>query len=212
MSEIHIGAEGLERELAEAFSRIVEDGASEIRLTLHEAITPNHRLAELLRAQVVGAPSVRRVVLSHPSPGVRFVASSLSLLMPQVVFHAITTPSKSTPAPADPSPGPSGASFLVAHVAGTDPSQSVEEAFAQAARRRSRVLVLVLDADRHVDRRLVTLVSDALERVLTLEMLLVVHPSPSVGFLASGLGLRCPRVRVVACANELEARELAAGR
>ena len=213
MSEIHIGAQDLEQALVEAFSRVADEGASEIRLTLDEAITPNHRLAELLRAQAVDAPSIRRVVLAHPSPGIRFVASSLSLLMPDVVFHAVTTPSRKAAGPATtPSPSPTHAAYLVANIAGDDPAARVEDAFGQAARRRSRALILVLDAEHNVDRRLVTLVSDALERVLTLEMLLVVHPSPSVGFLASGLGLRCPRVRVVPCANETEARELAGSR
>lgn len=214
MSEIQIGAEGLELQLQQAFSRIAAEGASEIRLLLDEAITPNHRLAELLRGVVVEAPSIRRVVLSHPSPGIRFVASSLSLLMPDVVFHAVTTPGeyRTTPATANAAAPETNTSLLVAHVDAANPAAAVEDAFGRAARRRSRVLILALDPNQGVDRRMVTLVSDALERVLSLEMLLVVHPSPSVGFLASGLGLRCPRVRVVPCANELEARELAGRR
>jgi hypothetical protein len=96
----------------------------------------------------------------------------------------------------------------VGRISPDDLEESVGAAFGRAARRHARALVLSLDAGHAVDRRLVGLIGNALEHVLGLELLVLVHPSPAIGFLASGLALRCPRIRVVPCEEELEAREL----
>jgi hypothetical protein len=89
-----------------------------------------------------------------------------------------------------------------------DPETGIRDAFASARDQRSRAVVLVLEADRPVDRRLVAMIGDAVVGLLTLELLVLVHPSASVGFLASGLALRYPRVRVVPCEREEHARAL----
>jgi hypothetical protein len=207
VAEIRVGDGELEQELATAFAQLA-DNAAEARLVLPGSVTPNHRLADLLRHAVERAPALRRVVLSHPSPGIRFVASSLSLLVPTVTFHAITPrdPSDEGPVPDDPDDG--GGSTVVGEIGSQDPERAITSIFARAGRRHARQMVLTLDSEHAVDRRLVNLLSDALETLLSLELLVLVHPSPALGFLATGLGLRCPRLRVVVCQSPAEARDV----
>jgi hypothetical protein len=208
MAEVALEADDLAGSLERGFALLSRISANEARLILPEGVHCNHKLAEALRERFATVPTLRRVVLVHPNASVRFLASSLSLLVPEIQFDVVTGDRPAAPPGADRSPPstmPSGNAIEARLGAPDEIDAELERAFARAERARATEVVLVFDPDRAVERRLVTHLADQIQSLLGLRVLVLVHPAPVVGFMASTLALRCPRVRVIACATEDEA-------
>lgn len=207
MAEVALEATDLAGSLERGFATLAQLRADEARLVLPEDLHCNHRLAEALRERFADVPSLRRVVLVHPHASVRFLASSLSLLVPEIQFDVVTGDRRASPRVAErPGGGTMMASGAIEARLGEPETleSDVRKAFARAERARATEMLLVLDPQRPIERRLASYLADEIQRLLGLRVLAIVHPTPAVGFLASTLALRCPRVRVVACATEEE--------
>lgn len=206
MAEFHASATDLEASLDQGFAELAALRANEARIVFAPELRPNHRIAELLRARMSAVPSLRRVVLVHPSPAVRFLASSLMLLVPEIQFDVVTGERPAAPSSERPVPGQAPSSTIETRLHDPDAlATEVSAAFERAAQARATEMLFVLPSDRPLERRVATYLADRMQSMLNLRLLVLVHPTPAVGFLASTLALRCPRVRVVACATEAEA-------
>lgn len=208
MAEIALEAADLAGSLDRGFATLAALRADEARLVVPEDVHCNHRLAEALREKFAAVPSLRRVVLVHPGASVRFLASSLSLLVPEIQFDVVTSDRTAPRRATERADGPPLQFGGVVEARLGEPStleEDVREAFERAERTRATAMLFVLDPRRPVERRLAAYLADEIQSMLRLHMLVLVHPAPAIGFLASTLALRCPRVRVVACATEAEA-------
>lgn len=214
MAEVALDVEDLAGSLERGFAMLAKLRANEARLVLPDGVHCNHRLAEALRERFTQVPSLRRVVLVHANASVRFLASSLSLLVPEIQFDVVTGersgPSRS--AERVPSATPSAGAITARLGEPRTLEADVRNVFARAERARATEMLLLLDPRRPVERQLATLLSEQIQSLLGLRVLVLVHPTPAVGFLASTLALRCPRVRAIACATEDEAARVLRGR
>jgi hypothetical protein len=206
MLDVSIDDDDPKESLKRAFDRIAAGRIDHVCLRFPAQVRANHHLAHELRAHIEATPSLRRVVLVHPSAAIGFVASSLSLWLPGVAIDG-RQESPTTPHAA---PAASASEIAVHAIPNTNGRDAILGAFEGASADGSSTLVLEFDASDRIDRTLLDAITGAVQSGTSLRRIVLVHPSPGIGFLASGVALRCPSVRVLAAATLAEARRLLA--
>jgi hypothetical protein len=206
MLDVSIDDDDPKESLKRAFDRIAAGRIDHVCLRFPAQVRANHHLAHELRAHIEATPSLRRVVLVHPSAAIGFVASSLSLWLPGVAIDG-RQESPTTPHAA---PAASASEIAVHAIPNTNGREAILTAFEDASADGSSTLVLEFDASDRIDRTLLDAITGAVQSGTSLRRIVLVHPSPGIGFLASGVALRCPSVRVLAAATLAEARRLLA--
>lgn len=208
MLDVSIDDDDPKASLKRAFDRIAAGRIDHVCLRFPAQVRANHHLAHDLRAHIEATPSLRRVVLVHPSAAIGFVASSLSLWLPDVAIDgrqaSPTTPAGMPSASEDP------LEIAVHAIPNTNGREVIRAAIEGASTEGSPTLVLEFDASDRIDRTLLDVIIETVRPGTSLRRIVLVHPSPGIGFLASGVALRCPSVRVLAAATVAEARRLLA--
>lgn len=92
-------------------------------------------------------------------------------------------------------------SVFTHRISAGDLGAELRTAFAAFRRHRAVTSVLVLPDDVRPHVQLVVLVVEELEASPEVVRIVLVHPSPSLGFVASAIGLRAGHVRVSSCAT-----------
>jgi hypothetical protein len=208
MLDVSIDEDDPRESLRRAFARLTAGRIDHVCLRFPAQVRANHHLAHDLRALIEATPSLRRVVLVHPSAAIGFVASSLSLWLPGVAVdgrqESPTTSEGTPPASVD------ALEIAVHAIPNTNGKEAILAAIEGAHTDGSPTLVLEFDASDRIDRTLLDAIIEAVQPGTRLRRIVLVHPSPGIGFLASGVALRCPSVRVLAAATAAEARRLLA--
>ncbi|HHH28032.1 MAG TPA: hypothetical protein ENK57_06770 [Polyangiaceae bacterium] len=192
-----VGQSTMAADLERAFSTARKRGDRRVELIIDGAIRATAAFIEQLAADARRCSEVTEIVLVHPSPGFGFLASTLQLQMRNVKVHARREGSlQATREPAAEKVTP----LVTVMLAGDASASKVRRSLMRL--RHVKRCALVFDPLVRPAREAITGVVLALGDLPQLEELVLVHDSPSLGFLAASLSLRAPRVLVRAVGTD----------
>lgn len=201
---IHI-ASGVpvEGALAEALQRCAGRAGVTCVIVLAPDTRPDRKLVDVLVRSSQQIPAGGEIILVHSSPNLGFIVSSAALRIPQLKLHGVSSLDELRTLKSESSlASPSGST---SDDAGSDPLDAqrelVSRAFAQSASSGGSECVIVLDPTKRPARDLVEIIEQQARMRRSIRTIVLVHPLPVAGFLASTLGLRLPGVMVRAVAT-----------
>lgn len=191
--EAEITGDDLDAEVDRAFERFRRSNAMRGALLLAASCRPSAALADRIVRAADGCPELRELVLVHPSSSVGFIASTLQLRLRRVSVSACRDPSELSGDGGAPERTGQRFRYPTATLPAGAGAAAIEAAL---GRTRSPRCALVFDPSERPRRETIDALASVLESRPDLEELVVVHPSPSIGFLTSSLSLRAPHVNV----------------
>jgi len=199
-ADLHaVSAARVGEDLERAVSETRKSGSNRLILDLDSDIRASATFADHVIAALGGADFLDELVLVHASPAFGFLASALQLRLQSVRVKAKQGAwLSSEPAPPAPAPTPSAAPPGDRAIARLSAKADAAEAHAQMlALGEAEACFVVFDASARPERGCINGIVEALEAMPKLEQITLVHDSPSIGFLASSLSLRAPRITVL---------------
>jgi len=193
--------------ITDAFERAATRAASEIELVVGDSTRLDRRHLALFESGIRRIPSLRVLEIRSNTISVRLFTSTLALRVPNVRIVVIGS-NADTQAASVPFAGPErlvgsddeGAHDVVDIEPGAEFEQTIRGAFPRLAARGTPVATLRFAKDVPLPRNL----RSSLEQLLgttSLRQLTLVHPSGLLGFVASTLSLRFPKVRISSCSG-----------
>ena len=188
-------------DLEQAFSEVRQRGHRRVELDIDGAVRATAAFIEKLAAAARRCSKVTEIVLVHPSPGFGLLASTLQLRMRNVKVHARREGSRAEAADllAEPVAG-KVAPLVTVMLAGDATASKVRRSLTRL--RHVKRCALVFDPLVRPTREAITGLVLALGDLPQLEELVLVHDTPSLGFLAASLSLRAPDVTVRAVGTD----------
>lgn len=198
-----ISSGDLATELRVAFAAFRRQRAGTSVLVLPEDARPHVELVVLVVEELEASPEVGRLVLVHPSPSLGFLASAIGLRAGRARVSSCATVDAAVGEPRASRP-PVGRFETVILSAGQDLALALAPRLLGMRERGISGCAVVLPKEARPSSLLVDVFCELMEVNSQLNALALVHPSPSLGFIASAIGLRLPQVKVMAFRDERE--------
>ena len=203
----HVRAdEELASALRDAFAEARVQGRSTLRVCFDKDVRLGSGIVELVATEL-NSTRLDKLILEHSSPSAGFVACAIRLRCPRVSVE-VTIPgprkrSSSVPARA--------VRVTRGNLERPEHEDEIDAAFDRFAETASTHCIVAFPSGALPGRGALDNMAVRLGENRRIRFLALVHASPSAGFIASALALRCPWVTVIACRSEAEARRKLTG-
>jgi len=203
LTKAEIAGDDPSAEIERAFERFRRSRAMRGALVLGASCRPSAALADSIVQAIEACPELRELVLVHPSSSVGFIASTLQLRLRNVSVSACRDLSELSPDSG--SPLRRTGERLRLPVQTLPAGAGAAEVEAALEKVRAPRCAIAFDPSERPRREALDALATALGGRRDLEEVVLIHPSPSMGFLTSSLGLRAPHVtiRAVRAVEEL---------
>ena len=175
------------------FSKCAAGGTTRATLVVSPTIRPDAAFADAVVKAALAHPGLSELALVHDASSIGFVASTLQLRLPRISVRAMKREEAGVPTADLRKSGERLRYAIVPLPLGADAAM-----VAQALKKvetAPRIAVLFEGAERPT-RALFDLLGKQLRSRIGLQEVILVHPSPSVGFMSSSLALQLSRVKV----------------
>lgn len=223
-AEITLEGKAISAEIVEAFDRFRSSGCAEARLRFAADTRPTPQLARDIAKELRESPRLQHLTLVHASTAIRFLASSISLQSPGALIDVDASGIKRRLTPLSPVPAlgatvsedaavheplPEGIAVEQVELS-SSVSGAVANTFVRLRSAHAQWVMLILLPETGVPHLLTQVLVDHIVEYDGLRGLILVHGTAAAGFVASTVGLRCPKVHVRAAANPEEGRRVLA--
>lgn len=188
----------IELEIRSAFASFRDQSIESGVFIFRHDSRPSVQLVDVIAEEIARTPTLTRLLLVHPSPSIGFLSSSIGLRAGgRVRVNSAASLETASVGERPPISARTAGRFDVVTIAADDDVVALLTHRLGGLKERGRSgIAVVFASESRPSTSLVDTISAALERDPFLAHLALVHPSPSLGFLASAIGLRLPRVRV----------------
>lgn len=205
-----VGAGDLAKELRNAFEAFRKNQARVGILVLPDSTRPRVDLVDVVVNELHASPALERLTIVHPSPSLGFFASSIGLRAGRTRVSSCATIDAAVVERRASRPPPPSRFEVVRVATGQDVAMALAPRLLSMKERGLTGCAVVLPPDSRPSSDLVGSLAELFETNKQVSMLVLIHPSASLGFLASAVGLRLPRVKVHALREERELESLEA--
>ncbi|MEC7524153.1 MAG: hypothetical protein VYE22_30005 [Myxococcota bacterium] len=191
-------------ELDAAFARFADRGVTRGVLVLAPTVRPDAAFAEAVVSAAVARPGLAELILVHDASSIGFVASSLQLRLPRVSVRAMKRAEAGVAGGDGLRKSGERLRYAIVQLAGDANEASIAASLAELG--LAPRIAILFEGQRRPTREVMEHLAPALRGRVGLQEVVLVHASPSIGFMSSTLSLQLPRVkvRVVREASELE--------